>query len=1459
MRVLEGFTGFKLSRAKLPLLWGDIGTAEVLEHRVRTVLGPLLEQTIRAVGEAGEGEVFDRFVAQTVPFVRKLAETADLLLAVIEAEKKFFLETEKGKRLAVAMFSFMQAEFAVAAAMWFWNPVGAAAHVAQTRSVIQAVLRSALVRSAASGTAMQMLFMPGSALLAEVSMMTDGLQSGVNWSAVGQQAAFAGAVAFLGTVAGPALGKVAGAVAGAVSKLGVSDATRILLTDLLTRPVLETGMEGLFGGLSGLMVGGYFAVSGADFVAGALSGAGGSAASGLGFVLSRAVMQPRVQVPRIDFTPDGRPVLPVGATPVGGDTSAGYQTGVDDPTAVGAGTQAAPPTPPPTLPPRPASNLPTPPPTPLSLELPTPNPDPSVPSWSVPSLSVPAAPAPQWVVAAGVPVVEQWYRFQQDLVDRYGGLLAGVARAGKSMAALAVPIERVFAGWVDARQGDPAVLAFLSAVGLPGTALTEGYLTGVRERAVARMAEALASAGEQIPAEVWSEQVVAALPAAFDLEALRAIAHLAAEHHIDRYLAAGLPTAAGTSWAVGTPTGAGVPAGAGAAVPSAAAIEAVKSAVRDRVDRSLDAILGTSAPVLPAVVAGPDAAQVSAVVNVVRQAVTDLPARFTAATIPGAPAPAANLATVDVQESGRAGAPTVPITPEQHTAAATRQAVEQFTDLAHQYGVKPARHGSFQRDWVNGYHQVLAQAAGSATPGTPGTPGTAGTPDAASARSTVPAGAASRADDTPIHHNTNTNTNANANANDSDSDSASGMSVSSDGVFSNLDTSDTISISDVSSPDESLGGVPGKHGLSDADSSRDEPVSGDPGRHGEPAVAATGQAVAATGQAVGMFESGQRVANWAAAEQVRAGSSGNLWWCVAATLDVFHTVYKRLGNRAVFDDRIIGPDGRLAPTMGWPQLMEILDTVPERVAHPDGVAGQDVLAALKAAPGSMVVVRAAPPNEPQHVFALHSQPQKSGPPRIQVRDPLLPDAADRPEPNDPIRDPWLRHLFASSTRVAAFDGNGRPATITDLLGQTTGHPQPTTTTDTDTSAFLLASTSPPRGPSHAMLTTSTDPADSSSGGLPSGQAGNGDPSGLASGDQEFQNVWDPDLDGMDLDTPKLDEWEPPQDTEQVQSPLSEMPGMGVAWVPLGVGDNATVAVPQQRDAGDHDLSHLDPKLLDPAFVEDLWMPYLDPDPDPDPDLDLGVGPGPGGVELSALPPGWGWTPPDGTEQVDSLYPPSGVPEVDVAWAPSVGGDNATAAVPQQWDAEDHDPSYLDPALLDPAFVEDLRMPDLGPDPDPDPGHLDRMGSTPTLDEGWEPGGDQVDSLYPLSGVSGVGVAWPSVVGDDVTAPDDRDTEDHGLSSVDPALLNPAFTQDLWMPDPAPAPDPDPDPDPDLDLDPDLVLDPDPDLVLDPDPDLVLDLEGVDGVGRPVLEFAVPADGYCVLSAFVVADPVLVRD
>ncbi|MFF5075301.1 hypothetical protein ACFY2R_29985, partial [Micromonospora olivasterospora] len=643
-------------------------------------------------------------------------------------------------------------------------------------------------------------------------------------------------------------------------------------------------------------------------------------------------------------------------------------------------------------------------------------------------------------------------------------------------------------------------------------------------------------------------------------------------------------------------------------------------------DRSLDAILGTTPlptapltvpPAVPsAVVVRPDAAQVSAVADVVRQAVTDLPARVAAAAIPDITAPHAIPFPADAPANWRTDAPAVSVTLEQRTAAAASQAEDQFTALARKYGVAPASHDtlakSFQRDWVDGYHQVLAQAGISDTPATPS------------------------ADGTPIH----------ASDGASDTASVSDMSVFSDDMFDRDRFSHTSTTSDVSLPDA--------------------PISGDAGG-GEPAVAATGPAAA-------MIESGKPVAGWVARAQASAGNSGDSWWCVAGTLDEFTAVYGRLGNRAVFDDRIIGPDGRLAPTMGWPQLMEILDTVPERVARPDGVAGEDVLAALRAAPGSMVVVRAAPPNEPQHVFALYSQPQKSGLPRIQVRDSLAPGSVDRPEPNDAIRDPWLRHLFASGTLLAAFDGAGRPATIADLLpGQSAGHPRPTTT-GVDVSTALLASTSTPRGPSQAMRADITSPDPSL--GRPSDPTENDGLSGvgLAHLDQAFQDVLDLDL-GLDrMDTPTVDKDWVPGGTDQDESlyPPHGVSGMDVAWTPSMVGDDATAPVEWNAEA--YDLTSLDPALLDPASTSgDLLMP--------DPDLDR--------MGTPTIDEDWV---PGGTDQDGSWYPPYRMSGMDVAWTPPMVGDDATA--PVEWNSETYDLTPLDPALLDPASTSgDLLMPD----------------------------------------------------------------------------------------------------------------------------------------------------------------------
>ncbi|WP_145776258.1 hypothetical protein [Micromonospora olivasterospora] len=813
----------------------DLNALEVLADRVRTLLVPELVQAIRAVRAAGEGEVYDRFVAQTAPFVEMLDRVADLKVNLAQAMRGFLNQMELTDRQALVMFVFMMTELAVAFAMAFFLPVEAAAHIVKVRTIIQTILRSSMVRAAASSTAIQMLFVPGSSLLAQISMLADGLMSGVDWGQVGKQALYGLAVAGVSTAAGPALARFAGAVGGGLSHLGVSGSTRDLLTSLSMVPVSEVGVEVVGGIAASYLVDGHYDTGslGPDALSGALSGSGELAATGAGMGARRGAVglgfnptRPRWRMPDgVGFTADGRPVAPLPPPPpVTADPSA-YLPEVGDPAGAGSGGQALVPVPPVPVPALSAPDLSAP-----AWSVP----DLPAPSWSVPSFSVPLVPVPEWVAAAGALVVEQWQRFQRELVDHYGGLLAGMGQARQFLAALPVSVERLFAGWVDARRGDRAVAAFLSAVALPvpgervfagwvdarrgdravaaflsAAALTEGYLTGVRQRAVARMVEALAFSGGRIPAEVRARQVIAGLPAEFDRQALRSLAHLAVQHHIDQYLAAGLPTGPGT------PTGAGVSGGAGAVVPSAGVLRAVEGGVWSQVDRGVDVILGAPA-VLPGVVAGPDAGQVSAVASVVRQVVVDLPARFSAAAVPGVTAAAAGVATVDVEEGGRVGGPTVPVMSERHIAAAAGLARAQFTALARRYGVDLAGHAalvaSFQREWVDGYHRVLVSAGGSVTPGTAEVVGALGT---------VPGGAGSRVGGMSIVDVVSVG----------DTASVSDVSVASGAVFS----------PDLGSRDTDSAGFGDTGSIGDV-SVLDEPVGAGAAGFGEPAVAATGSA-----------------------------------------------------------------------------------------------------------------------------------------------------------------------------------------------------------------------------------------------------------------------------------------------------------------------------------------------------------------------------------------------------------------------------------------------------------------------------------------------------------------------------------------------------------------------------------------------------------------------------------------
>ncbi|SCL30841.1 hypothetical protein GA0074694_5813 [Micromonospora inyonensis] len=234
-----------------------------------------------------------------------------------------------------------------------------------------------------------------------------------------------------------------------------------------------------------------------------------------------------------------------------------------------------------------------------------------------------------------------------------------------------------------------------------------------------------------------------------------------------------------------------------------------------QVDRGVDVILGAPA-VLPGVVAGPDAGQVSAVGRVVRQAVTDLSARFSAVTVPVSPGrPPCGYGRCRGRRACRraGGAGDV----ERHTAAAAGLAQAQFTALARRYGVDPAGHAalvtSFQREWVDGYHKVLASAGGSVTPGTA---------DVVGALGTVPGGAGSRVGGMSIVDVDSVG----------DTASVSDVSIASGGVFS----------PDLGSRDTDSTGFRDSGSISDV-SLLDESISADSGGLGERAVAATGPAV----------------------------------------------------------------------------------------------------------------------------------------------------------------------------------------------------------------------------------------------------------------------------------------------------------------------------------------------------------------------------------------------------------------------------------------------------------------------------------------------------------------------------------------------------------------------------------------------------------------------------------------
>ncbi|MEV0128432.1 toxin glutamine deamidase domain-containing protein [Dactylosporangium sp. NPDC050688] len=707
---IGAFTGIKLTSVDMPRLASDASALSALADRVRNLLAPELIQVIRAVSASVDGQTAARFIAQIAPFVaiepHALLQVAELQDQTAEMMRGYLVEMDYLNRQALIMFIFMMVELAIAAAEAFFAPWDAVARVATTRTIIQTVLRSNLLRIAARSTAMQMLFMPGSSLLAQLSQMADHIRDGIDWGVVGKQALYGLSVAALSTIAGPLIGKATNKFAVSLERYVAKASHRELITRFTVAPVFEVAME-VGGGIgASLMVDHKYdpknadgdAVSGAaeaggSAVATTAGGYGRRGAQGLGFTPTI----PRLRLPGgTGFTETGAPVLPptyddamgLGST----TTTTTTTTGADLPPSYPAVAPATPSSPPP----------------------------------AYAAGAVPLVPAPSWAPPTA-PSIAGWQQFQQDLTDRYGGLLTEAAQRAQVVAPLRVPIERAFAQWVEAHGTDETTARLVTALGVPPARVDDAFLAGVRNRAAAAIsAAALAHV-------VAPSQLLPALPAEFDRQALRGLADLAAEHRVGQYFA-GL--------------------GSDKVTVPATVRDTVAQQVRLDVERGIDAVLssgslstvppapttvqpaGAQTGATPPAATPPAAAQtapaaaqsaaarVPAAVDVVRQATADLPARMARVS-----------AELGIQQNGGNGGRN---TFEQHLGEAAQAAQTQFAALAAQHaGPLPGVDrlaADFRREWTDGYRAAFGtiDPAATGTTGSTGPAGSAATGPAAS-------------------------------------------------------------------------------------------------------------------------------------------------------------------------------------------------------------------------------------------------------------------------------------------------------------------------------------------------------------------------------------------------------------------------------------------------------------------------------------------------------------------------------------------------------------------------------------------------------------------------------------------------------------------------------------------------------------------------------------------------------
>ncbi|MGF7239058.1 MAG: hypothetical protein ACQSGP_29505, partial [Frankia sp.] len=283
------FTGMRLPGVVPSKMWPLADDLDRLGDTVLNQLSPELAQIVRAVQTSVHGQAGRRFTAQTLPFAisdpKLLPEAGMLLKAAGTLLRGQALQADLNRKQGFVMFIFMQIQLAIAMIeAAFGDEADAAARIIETRAFIQRVLSLATAKMAAKITGMQMLFMPGSSIVAQAWQIVAGKRGGMDVGEIGHMVEYglAAAASSLFALPGmkPGIAKLDELLKLAGAAKGVDNPLAGMSVSTVASMIIETG-GGIFA--SGVVDGSWGVSSSVDdVISGSVEGSTEHAAHLLG-------------------------------------------------------------------------------------------------------------------------------------------------------------------------------------------------------------------------------------------------------------------------------------------------------------------------------------------------------------------------------------------------------------------------------------------------------------------------------------------------------------------------------------------------------------------------------------------------------------------------------------------------------------------------------------------------------------------------------------------------------------------------------------------------------------------------------------------------------------------------------------------------------------------------------------------------------------------------------------------------------------------------------------------------------------------------------------------------------------------------------------------------------------------------------------------------------------------------